>query len=68
MAMTLPFGGGSISRGAGEFCRTLMREVIVDLDTERSEVVLTIHWQGGVHTELRVVPGKNSIQPYFPCI
>src|SRR5262244_1959857 len=34
--------------------RTLMREVVVDIDTERSEVVLTIHWQGGVHTELRV--------------
>jgi excisionase family DNA binding protein len=34
--------------------RTLMREVIVDLNAERSEVVLTIHWQGGVHTELRV--------------
>jgi excisionase family DNA binding protein len=34
--------------------RTLMREVVVDLDAERSEVVLTIHWQGGVHTELRV--------------
>jgi DNA invertase Pin-like site-specific DNA recombinase len=33
--------------------RTLMKEVIVDLDTERSEVVLTIHWQGGAHTELR---------------
>jgi DNA invertase Pin-like site-specific DNA recombinase len=33
--------------------RTLMKEVIVDLDAERSEVVLTIHWQGGAHTELR---------------
>src|SRR5262245_45889804 len=34
--------------------RTLMREVIVDLNAERIEVVLTIHWQGGAHTELRV--------------
>jgi hypothetical protein len=34
--------------------RTLMKEVVVDIDTARSEVVLTIHWQGGVHTELRV--------------
>ena len=34
--------------------RALMKEVIVDLDAERSEIVLTIHWQGGVHTELRV--------------
>jgi DNA invertase Pin-like site-specific DNA recombinase len=34
--------------------RTLMKEVLVDIDAERSEIVLTIHWQGGVHTELRV--------------
>ncbi len=34
--------------------RTLMKEVVVGIDEEHSEVVLTIHWQGGVHTELRV--------------
>ncbi len=34
--------------------RTLMKEVLVEIDEQRSEVVLTIHWQGGVHTELRV--------------
>ena len=44
--------------------RTLMREVIVDLDTERSEVVLTIHWQGGVHTELRVPRRRRGSTRY----
>lgn len=34
--------------------RTLIKEVIVDRDDERHEVKLVIHWQGGVHTELRV--------------
>lgn len=34
--------------------RTLIREIIVDIDTEAAEVVLVIHWQGGVHTEFRV--------------
>lgn len=34
--------------------RALMHEVIVDIDHETSEVVLVIHWQAGVHTELRV--------------
>lgn len=34
--------------------RTLIREVVADIDAEASEVVLVIHWQGGVHTELRV--------------
>ena len=34
--------------------RTLIHEIIVDLDAETREVVLVIHWQGGVHTELRL--------------
>jgi DNA invertase Pin-like site-specific DNA recombinase len=34
--------------------RTLIREVVADIDAEASEVVLVIHWQGGLHTELRV--------------
>lgn len=34
--------------------RTLIKEVVADIDAEVSEVVLVIHWQGGVHTELRV--------------
>jgi len=33
--------------------RTLVHEVIVDLDDESNEVVLVVHWAGGVHTELR---------------
>lgn len=34
--------------------RTVIDEIIVDLDDASSEIVLTIHWAGGVHTELRV--------------
>jgi DNA invertase Pin-like site-specific DNA recombinase len=34
--------------------RTLIHEVIADVDVAASEIVLVIHWQGGVHTELRV--------------
>ncbi len=34
--------------------RTLMHEVLVGVDHETNEVILVIHWQGGVHTELRV--------------
>lgn len=34
--------------------RCLIHEVVVDVDTVASEVVLTVHWQGGLHTELRV--------------
>jgi DNA invertase Pin-like site-specific DNA recombinase len=34
--------------------RTLIHEVLADVDLAASEIVLVIHWQGGVHTELRV--------------
>jgi hypothetical protein len=34
--------------------RSLIHEVIVDVDNLTSEVVLLIHWKGGLHTELRV--------------
>jgi hypothetical protein len=40
--------------------RTLMKEVVVDSDEARSEVVLTIHWQGGLHTELRVARRRRG--------
>jgi DNA invertase Pin-like site-specific DNA recombinase len=34
--------------------RTLIHEIVVDTDPEAGEVILVIHWKGGVHTELRV--------------
>ena len=40
--------------------RTLIREVVADVDAEASEVVLTIHWHGGVHTEIRVPRRKRG--------
>ena len=34
--------------------RTLIHEAIADLDEERAEIVLTLHWVGGAHTEHRL--------------
>jgi DNA invertase Pin-like site-specific DNA recombinase len=34
--------------------RTLIHEVLADVDVDAGEIVLVIHWQGGLHTELRV--------------
>ena len=34
--------------------RTLIRDIIVDIDEHASEVVVVVHWKGGVHTELRL--------------
>lgn len=37
-----------------QLVRTLIQEIIVDVDDESREVVLVIHWRGGHHSELRV--------------
>jgi DNA invertase Pin-like site-specific DNA recombinase len=45
--------------------RTLIEEVVVDVDGEAGEIILVIHWKGGVHTELRLPRrrrGQNSSQ------
>ena len=34
--------------------RTLINEVIADIDAKAAEIVLIIHWMGSVHTELRL--------------
>jgi len=34
--------------------RALIREIVVDIDEQTSEVVVLIHWKGGVHTPLRL--------------
>src|SRR5262249_6212766 len=34
--------------------RTLVHEVIADVDAAAGEVVLVVHWKGGMHTELRL--------------
>lgn len=38
--------------------RLLIKEILVDLDEQQGQIRLTIHWHGGVHTEL-VVPRRK---------
>ena len=40
--------------------RTLIEEIVVDIDQSANEVVLVIHWSGGSHTELRVAKPKTG--------
>jgi DNA invertase Pin-like site-specific DNA recombinase len=40
--------------------RTLIREIVVDIDEQTSEVVLLIHWKGGIHTPLRFPRRKRG--------
>ena len=36
-----------------QLARVLIVEIVVDIDPERDEVLLLIHWSGGHHTQLR---------------
>jgi DNA invertase Pin-like site-specific DNA recombinase len=41
--------------------RALIEEIIVDVDDATREVILTVHWRGGQHSELRVrKPGSGE--------
>jgi DNA invertase Pin-like site-specific DNA recombinase len=40
--------------------RVLLEEVIADVNAEAGEILLTLHWQGGVHTELKVARRRRG--------
>lgn len=44
--------------------RTLIEEVVADVEADR-EIVLLVHWKGGVHTEMRIAKrrrGDNGVR------
>jgi DNA invertase Pin-like site-specific DNA recombinase len=44
--------------------QTLIQEIVADVDTDRKEIHLVIHWQGGTHTELRLPRrGRGQCRP-----
>src|SRR5262249_30827680 len=45
-----PSASGSLKQ---QLVRVLIVEIVADIDEERDEVVLFIHWSGGHHTQLR---------------
>ena len=40
--------------------RTLIEEIIVDIDQAANQVIMLIHWSGGRHTELRISKPKTG--------
>jgi DNA invertase Pin-like site-specific DNA recombinase len=40
--------------------KILIREIIVDVDQEKREVIMLIHWTGGRHSELRFTKRKRG--------
>jgi len=47
-------GSGSDTRTKQRITHILIQEVVIDLDDKTNEAVVTVHWKGGRHTELRV--------------
>ncbi|MBA3278673.1 MAG: recombinase family protein [Geodermatophilaceae bacterium] len=45
---------GTDARTKQRITHILIREVLIDLDAAANEAVVTVHWVGGRHTELRV--------------
>ncbi|EZP67773.1 hypothetical protein BV97_05692 [Novosphingobium resinovorum] len=46
-----------------QLLRTLVTDIVADVDEEQREVILTIHWKGGQHSQLRIRkpnPGEHG--------
>ena len=54
---------GADARAKQRITHILMREVIFELDDAANEAVVTIHWTGGRHTELRVARVRSGRYP-----
>jgi DNA invertase Pin-like site-specific DNA recombinase len=54
---------GTSMRTRQRLVRALIRDIVADVDEATREVVLTIHWRGGQHSQLRVKkpePGEHG--------
>jgi DNA invertase Pin-like site-specific DNA recombinase len=54
---------GTDTRTKQRIAHILIREVLIDLDDATNEAVVTIHWNGGRHTELRVARVQTGRYP-----
>lgn len=51
---------GVTMRVRQQLLRTLVNEIVVDVDEEAREIVLVIHWRGGQHSLLRVPKPRSG--------
>jgi excisionase family DNA binding protein len=51
---------GVTMRARQRLLRALVTDIIADVDEKAREVLLTIHWQGGQHSQLRVRKPKSG--------
>jgi hypothetical protein len=54
---------GTDARTKQRLTRILIQEVVIDLDDASNEAVVTIHWIGGRHSELRVARVRTGRYP-----
>ena len=47
-------------RARQQLLRTLVKDIVVNVDDQAREVVLTIHWRGGQHSQVRVVKPRTG--------
>ena len=48
------------ARLKNRIARTLIEEVVVDVDSEAGEIIAIVHWKGGVHTEVHVARQRRG--------
>ena len=51
---------GVTMRTRQQLLHTLVQEIIADLDEKSREIVLTIHWRGGQHSQVRIAKPKSG--------
>ncbi|MFO1209813.1 MAG: hypothetical protein U1E40_11410 [Amaricoccus sp.] len=55
---------GVTMRARQQLLRALVIDIIADVDEAAREVILTIHWRGGQHSQLRVGKPKTGEHGY----
>lgn len=66
LASDLPFAwnaAGTDARARQRLVRLLIEEVVIDIDEQKNEFILLLHWIGGRHTEVRLARRKTGRYP-----
>jgi len=51
---------GVTMRARQQLLRTLVKDIVADVDDAAREVVLTVHWRGGQHSQVRVTKPRSG--------
>jgi len=51
---------GVTMRARQQLLRTLVKDIVADVDDATREVVLTIHWRGGQHSQVKVIKPRSG--------